>query len=51
MKIILAESKVLRTSRVKVDIECEIALVIIIFTGCYIGRIYHRNSIAPNIMH
>ena len=51
MKVIFAESKVLHASKVKVDIECEIALVIIIFTGCYIGQIYHRNSIAPNIMY
>ena len=51
MKVIFAESKVLHTSKVKVDIECEIALVIIIFTGCYIGQIYHRNSIGPNIMY
>ena len=51
MKVIFAESKVLHTLKVKVDIECEIALVIIIFTGCYIGRLYLKNSIAPNIIH
>ena len=51
MKVIFAESKVLHTSKIKVDIKCEIALVIIIFTGSYIGRIYHRNSKAPNGMH
>ena len=51
MKVIFAESKVLHTSRVKVDIECEIALVIIIFTGCYFAWIYHGNRIAPNGIH
>ena len=48
MKVIFAESKVLHTSKVKVDIKCETALVI--FTGFYIGRIHYRNSIAPNII-